>query len=174
VGFAGAQTALYAGYLKKQGLVSEGRKAMGRGKGVKKPDLAQPLCSVTPTVTERISADFGVNTNSVRNRIRNAAKLAAREGVTVETKTPEAMGADDLIKIGEVRETRGRSRQRPRGQTKTIAEEHQSTSPVGSDGAGGPVEHVAVPEFSLMAKCTDHCFHCFECAGRYSLIGFAG
>jgi hypothetical protein len=45
VGFPGAQTALYAGYLKKQGLVTEGRKAQGKTQAERKGARAQSLVS---------------------------------------------------------------------------------------------------------------------------------
>ena len=72
-----AHTTIYAGMLKKHGAVVEGRKAQGQAKtgNVIGP---KSLGSNIPTVTRKAAADLGITDEAVRNRVRNASKLAAR------------------------------------------------------------------------------------------------
>jgi ParB-like nuclease domain len=93
-----AETAIYAGLLKKHGLVTDakpGPKAK-EDQGVHPNGLGD-----LPAITQKVATDLGVSDQTVRNRISNAVKTAERVGVTVESKkTPEKMSGDDLIKVG--------------------------------------------------------------------------
>lgn len=98
-----AHMALYVGLLKKSGTVVEGRKAQAtaqaESKGGARPEV---LGSSLLTATQQTARDFGISDDTVRNRVRNATKLAKRNGVEVTNKaTPEAMSGDELIKVGE-------------------------------------------------------------------------
>lgn len=98
-----AHTAIYAGLLKQNGSVVEGNTARSRSeartKGKKGCDPSD-LGHMPPTVTRKTAADLGITDEAVRNRIKNASKLAARNGVTVNKATPEAMSGEELIKVG--------------------------------------------------------------------------
>jgi hypothetical protein len=93
-----AHTTMYAGLLKLHGNVVEGRKAQGQtqANGARQKSLA----SSPPTVTRKIAADLGISDVAVRNRVRNASKLAARIGITVVKPTPEAMSGEQLVEVG--------------------------------------------------------------------------
>lgn len=93
-----AHTTLYAGLLKKEGLVVSGKAASG---ATRSKDVAQSLGNIPQGVAQKVAKDLGIHRNSVGNRVSNARKLAARAGVTVETKTIEKMSGDELTKIGE-------------------------------------------------------------------------
>jgi hypothetical protein len=95
-----AHTAIYAGLLKQNGEVVEGRTAQGQAKsaGVIGP---KSLGSNNLTVTRKTAADLGITDEAVRNRIRNASKIAVRHGVAVDKPTPEKMSGEKLIEVGQ-------------------------------------------------------------------------
>jgi hypothetical protein len=96
-----AHTALYAGLLKEHGSVVDGdaarSKSEARTKGRCDPNGSG---HIPPTVTRKVATDLGINDDTVRYRIRNAAKQAARSGVAVTKPTPEAMSGEELVKVG--------------------------------------------------------------------------
>jgi GcrA cell cycle regulator len=61
-------TTLYAGLLKQHGSVMEGKNARGKPKSLEFD---------APTVTRKVAADLGISDETVRNRVKNSAKLAA-------------------------------------------------------------------------------------------------
>jgi ParB-like chromosome segregation protein Spo0J len=97
-----AETAIYAGLLKKHGLVTDANTARSEAKKNVENQGSDPHhVGHLPTTTEKVAADIGISDEQVRRRISNAVKTAERVGVTVESKkTPEKMSGDDLIKVG--------------------------------------------------------------------------
>ena len=97
-----AETALYAGLLKKHGLVVDANTARSEAKKNVENQGSDPHgVGHLPTTTEKVAADIGISDEQVRRRISNAAKTAERVGVAVGAKTPEKMTGDDLVKVGE-------------------------------------------------------------------------
>jgi hypothetical protein len=87
-----AHTAIYAGLLKKHGSVADHKP------GPKSE--VDPNGSGQPTVTQKVAADLGIDDDTVRNRIRNASKLAATSNVNVAKPTPEKMSGEELVAVG--------------------------------------------------------------------------
>jgi ParB-like nuclease domain len=97
-----AQTALYAGLLKKHGLVADANaNRSATQKNVEDQGRDPNHSGHVPTTTQRVATELGVSDDTVRNRIANAAKTAERVGVTVSARTPEKMSGDELIAVGE-------------------------------------------------------------------------
>lgn len=95
-----AHTAIYAGLLKQHGAVVNRREAQGQAQSQSKGAIPKSLGHSLPTVTRKTAGDLGVTDEAVRNRIKNASKLAARNGIAVAKATPEAMSGDELLKVG--------------------------------------------------------------------------
>ena len=74
-----AHTTIYVGLLKKNGSVVEGRKAQGRQRArtLLDPNGSGPIPRPRPSG----AADLGVSDDTVRNRVRNATRMAARDDV---------------------------------------------------------------------------------------------
>lgn len=97
-----AHTTMLAGLLKQHSNVVEGPKARGQAqKNNRAKTGPESFGSSSPTITRKIATDLGISDDTVRNRVRNAVKLAARTGITVVKPTAEAMSGDQLVKIGE-------------------------------------------------------------------------
>jgi hypothetical protein len=96
-----AHTALYAGLLKEHGSVTEGKIVAGERSGATRKGTNDPNGSGrSPTVTHKVATDLGITDDTVRNRIKNATKLAARSGIAVTKPTPEVMSGEELVKVG--------------------------------------------------------------------------
>ena len=108
-----AQTALYAGLLKKHGLVadadalrSETQKRTGDGgrPGGREPKLSAHVPKLT--VTQAVAKDLGVDADTVRYRLKQARDLARAAGLEVpEGATPETLPAGMLIEIAKTAAT---------------------------------------------------------------------
>ena len=91
------------------------------------------------TATQKVAKDLGITDETVRNRTRNAVKLAERQGLVIDAdkKTPEGLSGDQLIAVGEAARAAADSDQRearkkgkaprnvnphePSGKTKVVA-----------------------------------------------------
>ena len=89
-----AETTLLAGLIKKHGKTSTVGQARHRN--------GNPNGLGNQTTTEQVASALGVSDETVRNRVRNATKLAERSGLAVDAtkKTPEGLSGDQLIAIG--------------------------------------------------------------------------
>ena len=94
-----AHTALLTGFIKKHGQARTSGEVSGQNRSKK---INPNGSGLSPTVTQQVATVLGVDDDTVRYRIRNAAKLAERHGVIIDTpKTPEKLTGDQLIAIGE-------------------------------------------------------------------------
>jgi ParB-like chromosome segregation protein Spo0J len=95
-----AETALLTGLIRKYGDV-DGQKAKG-GRPKENGNLPNGSGGFQ-TVTQQVASALGVTDDTVRNRIKNAVKLAERQGLAIDTekKTPESLSGDQLIAIGQ-------------------------------------------------------------------------
>ena len=85
---------------KQGGTVVEGRKLVGAKSGATRQGTTDPNGLGQSTATRQAAKDLGVSDETVRNRVRNSFKLAARNGVVIDKPTPEAMKAEDMIRVG--------------------------------------------------------------------------
>jgi len=94
--------ALYAGWLKKLKLVQPADKKRSVTEKITKTGCEAQDAPHIPTVQEKLVADLGIETSSVKRRFATAVALAEQAGLVLNgTKTAEKLDSDTLIAVGE-------------------------------------------------------------------------